>query len=98
MVKIKDFTLDSQNLGGGALAPPPRGLHTGRPCFSLIFVQLSICARAVHCGGGVVGLLMTGFLSLGGFSLAFSREPYNKGLVRAHLLNQILCVVCVRRR
>ena len=30
MVKIKDFTLDSQNLGGTCL-PPPRGLHTGSP-------------------------------------------------------------------
>ena len=33
MVKIKDFTLASQNLGGGALAP--RALHTGRPCLYL---------------------------------------------------------------
>ena len=29
MVKIKDFTLASQNLGGGHLTP--RALHTGRP-------------------------------------------------------------------
>ena len=30
LVKIKDFTLASQNLGGGT-CPPPRALHTGRP-------------------------------------------------------------------
>ena len=30
MVKIKDFTLASQNRGGGHV--PPRALHTGRPC------------------------------------------------------------------
>ena len=31
MVKIKDFTLASQNRGGGHV--PPRALHTGRPWF-----------------------------------------------------------------
>ena len=29
MVKIKDFTLASKNLGG--TCPPPRALHTSRP-------------------------------------------------------------------
>ena len=33
MVKIKDFTLASQNRGGGHLTP--RALHTGRPCMFL---------------------------------------------------------------
>ena len=32
MVKIKDFTLESKKLGGGARAP--RALHTSRPCLS----------------------------------------------------------------
>ena len=33
--QIKDFTLDSRNRGGGALAPPPQILHTGRPCLTV---------------------------------------------------------------
>ena len=47
MVKIKNFTLASQNLGGGGMCPPPRALHTGRPCVHIL------CKKFLRGGGQV---------------------------------------------